>query len=152
MISRWLVIPPKRYRKKIKSDPQRHLIYSLERETIGQSINTRSSRDHLRSVASHACRKYKVPNVKLMFVHEPDTRLFGWEDHQKITLNSGFHGCNIYTLLHELAHHITDEKYEEGIEHHGPEFFSIYIDLMDRYRVFPRRQMKALADQYGVRY
>lgn len=146
------MVPYKRYRKKTKSDPQRHLVYSLERELVGQSVNTRCTRDHLRSVARHACKKYKVADVKLVFIHQPNREEFGWQDHRKITLNSGWHGCNLYTLLHELAHHITDEQYIDGCEHHGPEFFGVYMNLMHRYRVMPRYVMKIMADKHGVRY
>lgn len=154
MISRWLVVPIKRNRNRPKGDPQRHKIYSLERELVGMSVNTRCPRDHLRDVLAHACRKYRVTAAELKFIRNPDMRIFGFYiryPFPSITLNSGFHGCNMFTLMHELAHHIVDERFD-SIEHHGPEFAKVYMDLLHRYRIIPNYAFKVMLERYGVKF
>lgn len=151
-ISRWLIVPIKK-RYKIKSDPQRHKVYALERMMIGQSVNTRCTRDHLRSILAHACRKEKVPVPPLKFVHKPDEKIFGWTiaPPLEIILNSGFHGCNTFTLLHELSHYIADMRYE-GHHDHGPEFVKVYMRLLDRYRIIPAYAFKVMLEKHGIEY
>ena len=149
MISRWLIVPPKS-RHKSKRDPQQHKVYGLERELIGLALHTTCHREHLRTVLAHACRKYKVPAPKLVFVRE-NNKIFGSSNNGVITLNAAFHGCNLFTLLHELAHHLTDFKYE-GAEDHGVEFVRIYMDLLNRYRVLPRDAFKVMAQRRGVKF
>lgn len=151
MISRWLVIPTAKKRHKIKSDPQRHRIYALERELIGQSINTQSKASHLRDVLLHACTKYNVTAPVLHIIDSKDP-IFGWTDEDGIHLNESFHGCNTFTLLHELAHYIMDRTYEPPFEYHGPEFVKVYMDLMHRYRILPKYAFKVLAERHKVKY
>jgi len=151
VISRWLTVPYKRYRPVKKTDPQRHKLYSMERELIGQSIHTRSSRKHLRDVIAHACRKYKVKPIALRFINKPEEKLFGYHEAPPpaIVLNQGFHGANLFTLLHELAHYITDCKYTD-VPDHGPEFVKVYMDLLHRYRIIPDYVFKVMAQRHGV--
>jgi len=148
------LVRDKKIRRKVKSDPQRHLVYGMERNyLVGMCINTSCKLDHLQAVASHACRKYQVPQVKVSFYNDPKDECYGssYAD-GRIVLNKGHHGANMGTLLHELAHHIdwNIEGFDE--EDHGPTFMRYYVDLMDRYKMLPAYAFEAICDHHGIKY
>lgn len=144
----------KNIRPKSKSDPQRHLVYRMERnDLVGMSINTAAPLEHLQAVAAHACRKYGVPQVKVSIFNDPEDRAYGYSYADgRIRLNKGHHGANMATLLHELAHHL--DWHIEGFdeEDHGPTFMRYYIDLMDRYKMLPAYAFEAICDNHGIKY
>jgi hypothetical protein len=135
---------------KSTTDPQAHLIYSMEREFIGSCLNAHSPHSHLRDVAHHACKKWKVdtPVIKLIAEHN---RIFGQCHTNRIDLNMYCHGDNLLTLLHELAHWIAYQKYDDHC--HGPRFVGIYRWLLDQYKLLPARAFDAIAVYYeGLAY
>lgn len=148
-------LDPHYYRTKsyrpCKSDSQRHKVYEMERGIIGQALWTETDIVTLENITRHACRKWHVPVPDINIVSTGD-HVFGYADHA-IYLNKNFHGANISTLLHELAHWIHGEQkdYEPDQESHGPEWVSIYISLMDTYRVMPRIAMEAMCDVHRIR-
>jgi len=158
MISRYYVtrgarLPP------VKSDPQRHLVYAMERKIIGWTVHTTMPVNDLLDVAIHACKKYDADVPEIKIINKPKLRVFGYSDH-KITLNAGYNGQNLSTFLHELAHWLQDEVWHQTNdwdlicpqEDHGPEFMAIYIHLLDQYKMMPRNQMIDLCDECGIIY
>lgn len=139
---------------KVKSDPQQHRIYGMERnDLVGLSISTLSPIEHLRAVASHACRKYQVPQVNVSIYNNPKEKIYGQSfPDSRIVLNKGHNGANMMTLLHELAHHL--DWHIDGFdeEDHGPTFMRYYIDLMDRYKMLPAYAFEAICDKHGIKY
>lgn len=138
-------------RNKVKSDPQRHLVYQMEREYAGTAINTSMSVYHLQEVADHACYKWKVSpvSVDVRALEKPDHKTYGMCTGNIIVLNKAYHGDNLSTLLHELAHWITHQLYPDAYDH-GPEFCDVYADLLDQYKVLPRACFIVLAAKHGV--
>ena len=111
-------------------------------------------------LARHVCNYYGVPPVKVVVYNAPDERRFGEaiaeseDDFEtfssyKIRLNRGYHGANLTTLLHELAHYISDHYYEHHRDH-GRSFCGIYMHLLDKYRVLPAVAFRLLAKKWGV--
>jgi len=150
MISRYYVGPPKKHRP-VVHDPQRHLVYRMERDIIGWAINTTTDIDSLQDIADHACREHGVSEVEINTINKPDYPVFGYADHA-IYLNAGYNGQNVGTLLHELAHWIVFEQNPKVTEHHGKEFIRVYGDLLDRYKMMPKHLFYKLCDQYKVEY
>ncbi len=131
----------------------------MEREFCGSSIYHKVGRDDLESVMRHACMYYKIRAPKLIIFNDPDDHRFGeslsWSidggpafDHL-IRLNSGYHGANVCTLMHELSHYILDATYQDHYDH-GKKFCGIYMHLLDKYRVLPAVAFRALAKKWRV--
>jgi hypothetical protein len=136
-----------------KDDPQQSAVYTMERGMIGTSINTHCPREHLEAVIRHACRKYRVAVPKLVLVNRKE-RVFGYSYDDMIELNRSWHGDNLGTLLHELAHWITDRLHEDDEavkDNHGPEFVGIYANLLHAYMVMPLECFKLLARKHKLK-
>lgn len=134
-------------------DPQQSVVYTLERGILGNSVNTHCSRAHLQAVIKHACNKYRVPAPRLAIVSSPQ-RVFGMTDDGRIELNRKYHGDNLGTLLHELAHWITDRLEEDDDpirDNHGPEFVGIYGNLLHAYKVLPFECYKLLVKRHKLK-
>ena len=126
---------------------------------MGVSVYHVVGRRDLQVVADHVCRYYCIPSIRVVVYNDPDERSMGeferWVHHdgtitdQKIRLNRGFHGANVCVLLHELAHYVVDDTYD-NIEPHGKQFVGIYMHLMDKYRVIPNCAFRALAKKCRV--
>lgn len=140
--------PKKRKPKRSPSyDPQRSAVYLMEREIVGMCVNHTSPRKALVDLTEHVCERYNVPAPRVNITNQPDTKLFGWCDVYtgRIVLNRGFHGANVSTLLHELAHWLVDWYYPEATEWHGPQFMAFYMRLLDQYRLLPMDAFKVMA-------
>lgn len=128
---------------------------------MGISINHSVPRNLLQEIADHACRYYKIALIKIVVFNNPSQRIFGesvYYDYgdgspnfgHVIRLNRGFHGANVCTLLHELAHYIVDDTYT-GHEDHGKKFVGIYMHLLHKYRIIPSDAFRVLAKRWGVK-
>jgi hypothetical protein len=130
----------------------------MERELEGISVHHKAAPKFLRRVAKSVCRYYGVPQIAVSFINKPKTREFGYTLYSdfpdasptRLVLNGGFHGQNLMTLLHELAHHITDCLYDDA-QAHGPEFCAIYMHLMSRHKILPQDCFRVLAARWKVR-
>ncbi len=159
MLSAFLTRPIPKAAKFIAKDPQRSRFYKMEREFVGSAVYHKVSRAHLQEIADHACRYYRVWAIKIVVFDNPANRIFGESvSYTKnggapyghvIRLNRGFHGANVATLLHELAHHIVDNTYEEH-HSHGKHFVGVYMHLLDKYRVLPSVAFRALAKKWRI--
>ena len=126
---------------------------------MGVSVYHVVSRRDLQAVADHACRYYCIPSIRVAVYNDPDERSMGEFERlvhddgrvtdQKIRLNRGFHGANVCVLLHELAHYVVDDTYD-NVEPHGKQFVGVYMHLMDKYRVMPSCAFRALAKKCRV--
>ena len=140
---------PRGIKKRDPNDPQKNLVYSAERELIGMSIHTHCDKEHLRAIVRHACNKYKVHKPVFKIISS-EKRIFGSCDEDGITLNSKFHGDNVATLVHELAHWITDHFYTRIVEDHGPEFVGVWSELLSTYKLIPDDAIAVMLDRYGL--
>lgn len=152
MVNRWYVTPPRKHRpeKVCKSDPQRHDVSRMEGELIGMAVNTFMCNEHLNEVAKHACKFYHVkpPTLTSYKFNSPDYFADCGDGVIRLNVNSD-HSHNIFTLLHELAHHIIQCK-NFIVHDHGPEWMSVYATLMAKYKMMPRDCVLLLASRYGV--
>jgi hypothetical protein len=152
-LNSWLTRPLPKLKKAIKSDPQRHIVYNMERNLIGNCIHTTTLLEHMNAVARHACNKRHITPPIIKTYNKPKVRVFGNCYPDKITMNRGFHGCNMVVLLHELAHYIdwnTEGHEGEGSPDHGPRWAGIYLDLLSQYRIMSQDAAIAMFDEYGV--
>lgn len=135
------------------TDPQAERVYLMERSIIGWNVQTQHSLEYLESVVRNACRTWKVPEVKLRVSSSPRL-LYGECDDESIWLNSNPDtiGNNLGVLVHELAHWITDKVYGDELPGHGPEFVTVYGQLLNDYNMFPSDCWKILCDRHGVEY
>jgi len=135
--------------KEIKADPQRHLIYSMERTFVGSVVGSGTRLQVLEDVVAHACREWRVPAPTIGV--EKRKRVYGACTESEIRLNPDYDGMTMGVVLHELAHWITDRKYGHlDLEDHGEYFAGVYRYLLDRYNFFPSIAFDALAKQFGV--
>ena len=149
MISKWFTHPPPKLKPDQKHDPQRRRCYHMERKFDGGSCFTKTERGVLEDIVTHACRKYRVDRPKLV-VGRSKEKTMGYADDEKIYLNSSFHGQNTMTLLHELAHWIVSQLFDE-YENHGSEFMCIYMHLLDAYRILPEFAFRRLCRESRLR-
>lgn len=152
-ISRLLVDKPnfKKMKKPDPMDPQKYRVYKMERLFSGTTVNSHMELDELQRVADYACRKFRVKRVGVTLENKGRQRIFGWCKDYTIHLNRDYHGDNLVTLLHELAHYITDQKFVED-EAHGPFFVGTYGRLLDMFNVMPDHLFFHLCDDCQVRY
>lgn len=144
----WHLTHTKKY-KPAKDDPQAHLLYSMEWEFFGGIFHAHTNVDYLTLIAKNACRAYKVPSPPVLVVDEK-SRIFGCCTENRIELNKLKHGDTVHTLVHELAHWITDRTAIE--EHdHGPAFVRTYMELLERYKLLPSDAFRLIAKRYGVK-
>ena len=162
MISRYLTQKPRLNKnKKITSDPQRHLVYHMERHFMGTSAYAHVELKTLHEVTKFICKQWRVtPPVLEVYCNERE-HIFGRSTYEvdthtgmtsaeKIRLNRCFHGDNLPVLAHELAHHILVRLGELTLEDHGPEFVGIYGWILDRLNILPLFAFEAMCDYYGV--
>jgi hypothetical protein len=100
-----------------------------------------------------------VSTLRVLVYNTPSERVFGQmvsysddggpEYGHSIRLNRGFHGANLCTLAHELAHYICDDTYDNH-EAHGKQFVAIYMHLLDKYRILPSFAFRTLAKKHRV--
>lgn len=135
-----------------KNDPQSHKVYRMEREFIGWGVLTQHSQEYLESVTKHACRQWKVAVAPVRVSSRPSYHVYGTCDSDGVWLNSykDKPGNNLGTLIHELAHWITDHKYGEDNAPHGPEFVYVYGTLLSQYKLFPFDCFKHLCEKHDV--
>lgn len=131
------------------NDPQKHLVYAMERSIAGWAIYAHVELDDLQRIANYVCRRFKIKPVGIAIEHLGKTDTFGWCADYTIHLNADFYGDNTSVLAHELAHYVTDNL-EGDVDAHGPEFMGYYAEILDMLNLFPWTQFVALCDEWGV--
>lgn len=164
MISSFLVRRIPRPKPPLKKDPQARKLYKMEREFCGTSIYHHVKRVDLLTILNHACRYYGVMIPKLTLGSNSKDKVFGrsyvtihyreddsveFMDEHEIWLNRAYHGDNVAVLLHELAHHIVDQRFDRAYDH-GKTYCAIYMHLLDKYRLLPSVCFRVLAKRRGI--
>lgn len=165
MISSFLTRRIPKPQPPLKNDPQARKLYKMEREFCGISIYHSVKREHLLTILEHACRYYNISAPKLVLGSNAKDKVFGRsfvtthyrpdgsvekETDHEIWLNRAHHGANVSVLLHELAHHITDQYFEQHRDH-GKQFCAIYMHLLDKYRILPSDCFRLIAKRRGIK-
>jgi len=160
VISPYLTRPIPELPAPVAKDPQRAALYRMEREFVGVSVNHSVPRSALQEISKHACKYYRIKPVKVVIFNQPGNRTFGetvsysYNDGTPdfgyvIRLNRGFHGANVCTLLHELAHYIVEGTYI-GAQDHGKKFVGVYMHLLDKYRIIPSDAFRVIAKRHKI--
>lgn len=137
-------------------DRQQNAVYTLEDALLrGFRYQPPQPRAYLQEVSDEVCRSWRVPPLKVVYPYKPST-LFGvWDPKAGIVRlyqhRSGGHGQHIATLLHELAHHIHDLRFDDKGEAHGPLFVAILLQLLRRYKLVTDRTFRLLAKKHRVK-
>lgn len=124
------------------SDPQRDKLYELESHFNGWWGVSRTPRHLLKKLAADVCKHYGVDPVRVV-VSRKDVKHEGDYEDGLITLYAK-RGDNVGVLMHELAHHIVEQAYED-VENHGPEFCRAYMNLLDEWAILPKMEFQRLA-------
>lgn len=124
-------------------------LYELEAEFSGHCEHANATAQTLESLALSVCNYYVIDVPNIRFINTRRNLHVAWYD-TEIVLNRAREGANGMTLLHELAHYLTDEFYT-GVEHHGPEYVAIYMHLLDRWNYLPNRCFRLLAKKYRLK-
>lgn len=137
----------------------------MEREFCGSSIYHHVSRKNLQVILEHGCRYYGVLVPKLTLGSKANDKVFGRsfvtthfrednsverESGHEIWLNRAHHGDNVSVLLHELAHHIVDQRFDHAYDH-GQTFCAVYMHLLDKYRILPSVCFRVLAKKWRIK-
>jgi hypothetical protein len=133
-----------------KSDPQRDGVYWLEAEVNGSWRIDEATRGLLRFACEKACNYYGVEAPRVLTINREPNGDAAWYLDGTIYINRRAGGANLHVLLHETAHHLVEEFYDDA-EHHGPEFVGIYMHLLDKYCVLPHQLFRILAKKFKLK-
>ena len=95
-------------------------------------MDKRITIEDARCIAKHVCRDFEIPSVIIRF--DPDTKHLGA---YRLISNRGIiilgkDGFTLSTLLHEIAHHIHQERVTDNITiGHNVTFHRICFELRD---------------------
>lgn len=105
-------------------------------------------------------RQFALPPVKLKRAHDNATHNQAWVDFityddgiiesTEITFDTRHEPITVSTVLHELAHIIT-EFYFEHAENHGREFVGVLSWLYDYYQLIPADAFAVSLRRHGVK-
>jgi hypothetical protein len=128
-------------------DPQQELVYRWEDgfRCFGERTMTRAQVVRL---VRRLARKWRLPVPPVGFMPKAK-REWSYLQRGRIVMNYG--QCNEGIVCHEMAHHAITCEYDEGdVEDHGPEFFAIYLDMLEFTKVAPRIALEASAFKAGI--
>jgi hypothetical protein len=139
------------------SDPQRERVYQIEEAFSGAWVHARTPRSNLLDLLDDVGKYYQLTPPRLKVVKRLSGGSSGCYGQGVIELSRAGSGTNPMVLLHETAHWLIDELFEdETIEDHGPEFVILLIHLFDTYQIIPaawyRQEAKRLGVRVGRRY
>ena len=102
----------------------------------------------LRSYAARACRLYGAPILTVDVQAERGYRAsYNMLDFH-IRLDP-VQGCNLLTLAHEIAHHLTWVRSPRAHDH-GPIWLRHYAHLVDTFRLMPAKALLIAARKYNL--
>lgn len=151
-LSRLMVDKPglKNIKKPLPDDPQKWIVYRMEKELVGWAVYAHVDLEDLQRIADYMCRKAGVKRCGVVLENKGKQRIYGWTMDYTIHLNQDYHGDNTAVLVHELAHYVNHQLNGEDLAVHGPEFVGVYGWVLDTLNLFPYLQYVALCEQYGV--
>jgi hypothetical protein len=132
------------------NDPQRHRVYTMEHECFGGAQRAPIQLKHARELAAIAAKSWKVRKPRVMFGGIPDGSEAVWFGPNLICLTRG--RSSVFSLVHELAHHIQFHIAKGEYEDHGPQFVGIQMLTLDLLQLLPIALMETACRTYGVSY
>lgn len=133
----------------MKADPQKQDVYRMEhREFRGVWKHVDQPLRYLRKMSDQVCDMYSVPRIPVEF-----GKVRGGSAEyivgSQITLDEK--GQQLFTLAHELAHHIVWCRYGHRAQDHGPMFVFVYAQVLSSLRIVPMAGMRAACRRNGVK-
>lgn len=140
----------------MSDDPQRDLLYRFE-DSFRSFGERTATRDEIRCLIRRACRLYNTPLPTIAFrnkIESAKLRIISDYDPSTHTITIGWTDCNHAVAVHEAAHAIMDEQFEDDadVQDHGPEFMAIYLRLLEWAQVAPRSALRASAKAFGLEW
>lgn len=132
------------------NDPQRHRVYVMEHECFGGAQRAPIQLKHARELAAIAAKSWKVIRPIVSFGGIPDGAEAVWFKPRYICLTRG--RSSVFSLVHELAHHIQFHIAKCEYEDHGPQFVGIQMLTLDLLQLMPIALMETACRTYGVSY
>lgn len=131
------------------SDPQRELVYAMERLEFGGHWRHKLTMKWAKRWVRHACKHFCVPHASIIVKCVRGSRAEYDSDTHTLELDREW-GLNGLVVLHELAHHITYCKHPRAADH-GPTFMLVYALLLDMARLVPIAGTRAACRRHGVK-
>lgn len=150
---------PSKYRYPVrrspKSDPQQYRVYRMENEAIGARSYQQLSRARIGQLVRSISQNYGVPCPRLVWKNLGRWAA-EWTEPGEIALNTRKNTAkDVLTITHEMAHHVHFHfggESARGQENHGPEFMAVHMSILDTCRVVPVVGMRAICQQYRLRF
>ncbi|MGH8335595.1 MAG: hypothetical protein ACRETL_01940 [Gammaproteobacteria bacterium] len=147
---------PKRYetplKRSPKSDPQQYRVYRMELEAIGARQYLILTRPKIRRLLRTLGTLYHVPRVKVVF-NGMTQWAAEWEEPNIIRIGAKQTSQDLLTALHEFAHHLHHYVAPQAQQQpHGPQFMCCYMSVLDTVRFLPISAMRAVCEDYEVKY
>lgn len=125
-------------------DPQKKRVY--EWEDLFSSFGKRSeTRQEIRKLIRSASKRYNVEPPAVRFVSRaksPSLTITTYYDSSDHSISMGYRSCNAAIAMHEVAHAIVSERFEDEPDH-GERWLGIYLDLLEWAGVAPRSALVA---------
>lgn len=143
-------------RRSPQSDFQQYEVYSWE-DSFTLWAGNRAPEKELRKVLVRAARMYRVPVPEFLFYrhngnrkHKIASSVYEPEFH-RVRLRPRHRRLNV--VLHEVAHGIVDwllGPYSRAA--HGKAWLGVYIELLVRFKVMPRKVLEHSAKLAGLKW
>lgn len=126
-------------------------MYSWEKTFGNATYEVDSSRKWLLASARKMAKLYKVTPPSVIFHDPTGSDCAGWSrPGGLICLKKSGHGRNLWTLVHEMAHHIISVYGHRNI--HSPRWLGVYMYLMAYTRLMPLSASIPSARHHGLKF
>lgn len=136
------------------ADPNKAAVYRMEkREFAGVWLHVKQPMKYLQRRANAVCRMYQVPPVQLRSrkvvagcaEYLADAREIALDPNARVTSR------NLFTVAHELAHHVVWTRHGNRAQDHGPMFVLVYGQILSSLRCCPMPGWRAACRRHGVK-
>lgn len=137
------------------SDKQAKKVTRMESELWNATVSHRVSMEKLEGLSSAMCRYWKVPDAKVSALPKHLRDRVADCGQGRIRLGTRMGGRTAWTVAHEVAHHICEEKFEiygDCIEHHGPEWSAVFLITLDAFYIMPLSASVPMFKDNGVKF
>lgn len=141
-----------------KLDSQQFRVYRWENDLTAWAGAHATKAEIVRAVET-CCKFYHVPPPKVVFTKSRCTKRNGQRvtsqyepDTHRIIIRPRH--MDICTAAHEAAHAITDWLFGiwTGVKPHGREWMGIYLVLLEKLKIVPRKAAEAYAKDMGLEF
>lgn len=139
----------KKYRAKTR-DQQRSKVYNWERELEQLLGNKELTKQETYDLYKEVFSLFGLDCPNIEITNQKKTRCTSYGDGSIRVAESW--GCTVTTTLHEASHSILKLLGWRGIQGHGAEFVSLYMELLELYLDYDRTVMEAYALRDKVKF